>query len=215
MVLLAVLCAVLIPRYMEYSRKVEAYNTAQALLDSGQYVKAASAFDAMGDYQDSAQQAMESRYQYVTAHKTRDDEQTRIYLNELVDAKYKDAAYIENQIYRWDISVVSCGTKAGGLEKSIFSRSEPLFFYVTVQGGHIGEYCHLRFESTISPTLYWQSQGVQPSFEEKDMGTFQNDGYYWYGWENGIQADMIGSVSFSLYNAETNALIQTCTASVY
>lgn len=203
------ICAALfLPEYLDYRAACD-------LLDQRDFVAAAKAFDEMGDYRDSAQQALDARYQYVMFNKTRDDKQTRDYLHELVEAEYKDAARIEDQIYRWNISVVSCTTKTGAPESNIFSRNEPLFFYVSVKGGRIGETRHLRYEATLYPSMYWQMQGVPSSTEQKDMGTFQDGGYYWFGWENGITTDVIGSVTFSLYDADTNKLLETRSVSVY
>lgn len=203
-----VCAALFLPDYLDYRAACD-------LLEQRDFVAAAKAFDEMKDYRDSAQQALDARYQYVMFNKTRDDKQTRDYLHELVEAEYKDAARIEDQIYRWNISVVSCTTKTGAPESSIFSQSEPLFFYVSVKGGRIGETRHLRYEATLYPSMYWQMQGVPSSTEQKDMGTFQDGGYYWFGWENGITTDVIGSVTFALYDADSNKLLETRSVSVY
>lgn len=198
------ICAALfLPDYLDYRAACD-------LLDQQKYVEAAEAFDAMPDYRDSAQQALEARYQHVLAHKTRDNQQTRDYLKELVAADYKDSADIEEEIYAWHITVKSCGSKSGSLEKTTFRLGDPLFFYVEVHGGHIAERRHLRYEAIIYPTMYWQRQGVPKSSQKDDMGTFKDGGTYWFGWENGIQTDVIGSIAFTLYDADTNESITSC-----
>lgn len=203
------ICAALfLPVYQDYRAACD-------LLDQQNYVAAAAAFDDMGDYRDSAQQALEARYQHVLAHKTRDNQQTRDYLKELVAAEYKDSADIEEEIYAWHITVKSCGSKSGSLEKTTFRIGDPLFFYVEVHGGHVGETCRLRYEATLYPTVYWQEQGVSNSTQKDNMGTFKDAGTYWFGWEDGIQSNVIGSILFSLYNADTNKLLATCSAAVY
>lgn len=197
------ICAALfLPDYLDYRAACD-------LLDQQKYVEAAQAFDSMSDYRDSTQQAMEARYQYVTTHKARSDWQTYDYIRELVKAEYKDSAAIEDEIYAWHITVTSCGSKTGGLEKTAFRLGEPLFFYVEVHGGHIAERRHLRYEATIYPTMYWQMQGVPKSIQKDDMGTFKDGGYYWFGWEKGIQNDVIGSIAFTLYDADTNEIIKS------
>lgn len=203
------ICAALyLPDYLDYRAACD-------LLDQKNYVAAVAAFDELGDYRDSAQQALEARYQHVVAHKTRDNQQTRDYIQELVDEKYKDAADIEKEIYAWHITVKSCSSKNGAWERTTFRIGDPLFFYVEVHGGHIGESCRLRYVATIYPSMYWQMQGVLSSTEQKDMGTFQDGGYYWFGWENGITTDVIGSVTFALYDADSNRLLETRSVSVY
>nr|DAG22217.1 MAG TPA: zinc-ribbon containing domain protein [Caudoviricetes sp.]DAG32351.1 MAG TPA: zinc-ribbon containing domain protein [Caudoviricetes sp.] len=198
------ICAALyLPDYLDYRAACD-------LLDQKNYVAAVAAFDELGDYRDSAQQALEARYQHVVAHKTRDNQQTRDYIQELVDEKYKDAADIEKEIYAWHITVKSCGSKNGAWERTTFRIGDPLFFYVEVHGGHIGESCRLRYEATIYPTMYWQGQGVPKSTQKDDMGTFKDGGTYWFGWENGIQTDVIGSIAFTLYDADTNESIASC-----
>ena len=65
------ICAALfLPAYQDYRAACD-------LLNQQNYVAATAAFDDMGDYRDSAQQALEARYQHVLAHKTRDNKQTR------------------------------------------------------------------------------------------------------------------------------------------
>lgn len=203
------LCALFLPDYLDY-------RTACNLLEQQKYVEAAEAFDAMADYRDSAQQALESRYQYVAAHKTRDDKQTRDYLHELVDAAYKDAAAIEDEIYAWHITVYPCASKTGGAEKYTFRTNEPLYFIVDVKGGHIAEHRSFRYEATLYPTPYWQANGVSSSTHGDNLGiAFDGGDTLRFGWENGLDGSVIGSVSFFLYDAETNVLIDVCSAFVY
>lgn len=202
------LCALFLPDYLDYRAACD-------LLEQKKYVEAAEAFDAMPDYRDSAQRALESRYQYVTAHKTRDDQQTRDYLHELVDVEYKDSAAIEEEIYAWHITVYPCVSKAGGAEKYTFRTNEPLYFVVDVKGGRIAEHRRFRYEATLYPTLYWQANGVPSSTQGDDLGIAFDGDTRWFGWNNGLDGSVIGSVSFFLYDAETNVLIDTCSASVY
>ena len=203
------ICAALfLPEYLDYRAACD-------LLDQQKYVEAAEAFDTMTDYRDSAQQALEARYQYVTTHKTRDDKQTRDYLRELVNAEYKNAAAIEDEIYEWYITVTPCSSKTGGLEKTVFRTGEPLIFYIEIHGGPIGEHRLLRYEATLYPTLYWQVKGVPSSTQSDDLGIAFDGDTRWFGWENGIQTDVIGSITFSLYDAESNTLIKSRTVSVY
>lgn len=190
-------CAVLfLPDYQDYRAACD-------LLDQQKYVEAVEAFDAMSDYRDSAQQALEARYQYVSAHRDREDRQTRQYLNDILDAKYKDAAAIWEQVYAWRITAKPCTSKNGGPEKLYFCLGEPLYFYVEVKGGPLNERRHLRYEATIYPTMYWQRQGVSESKQGDDMGTLKNGSFYWFGWEKGIQNDVIGYINFVVYDADT------------
>lgn len=203
------ICAALfLPEYLDYRAACD-------LLDQQNYVAAAAAFDELDDYRDSAQQALEARYQHVLAHKTRDDQQTRDYLHELVDVEYKDSAAIEEEIYAWHITVYPCVSKAGGAEKYTFRTNEPLYFVVDVKGGRIAEHRRFRYEATLYPTLYWQANGVPSSTQGDDLGIAFDGDTRWFGWNNGLDGSVIGSVSFFLYDAETNVLIDTCSASVY
>ncbi len=202
------LAALFLPDYLDYRAACD-------LLDKRDYVAAAAAFDSMKDYRDSSQKALEARYQYVASHKTRDDKQTRDYLHELVDAAYKDAAAIEDEIYAWHIAVYPCASKNGGAEKRTFRTNEPLYFVVDVKGGRIAEHRRFRYEATLYPTLYWQANGVPSSTKKDDLGIAFDGDTRWFGWNNGIDGSVIGSVSVSLYDAETGVLIDACTASVY
>lgn len=199
--------ALLLPKYL-------AYRDACALLEERNYIAAVDAFDDMGDYRDSAEKALEARYQYILLHKTRDDSQTRYYLRQLMDASYKDVAQIEEQLYKWEVTVISCETKTGDFEKNNFSSSEPLFFYTKVHGGRSGEYLHLRYEATTSPSFYWQTQGLQNATQKGDMGSLKDGDNYWFGWGSGLNSNVIGSIAFSVYDADTNQLLKTCTVSV-
>lgn len=191
-----VCAALFLPAYQDYRAACD-------LLEQQKYVEAAEAFDAMADYRDSAQQALEARYQYVSAHRNRDDRQTREYLNDLLDAKYKDAAAIWEQVYAWRITATPCASKTGGPQKLHFQLGEPLFFYVEVKGGPIAGLRHLRYEATIRPTMYWRQQGVAESKQGDDMGTLKNGSTYWFGWEKGIQSDVIDNIDFTVYDANT------------
>lgn len=202
------LAALFLPDYLDYRAACD-------LLDKRDYVAAAAAFDSMKDYRDSSQKALEARYQYVMFNKTRDDKQTRDYLHELVDAEYKDAARIEEQIYRWEITFISCGNTSGGFEKNIFSRQEPLYFYVEAHGGRIAEKRRLRYEATIYPSAYWQSLGAEVDTQSDDIGWFFDGDTTWFGWPDGIKADTVGSVTVSLYDSETNQLLKTCGVTIY
>lgn len=217
-VLLAVLCAVYIPRYIEHSRQVEAYAAAQELLDSGEYVKAAAAFDAMGEFEDSAQQALESRYRYVTIHKTRDNKQTRVYLAELVCAEYKDAASIEDEIYAWRITAFPCASKVKDHinEKYWFGTDETLYFFVEAHGGKFGEKLSIdyRFDFYVSP--YAASLGYSDDVEYGSVSSKLADGDdYGIGWGNGIGTARYSTVKITFYNAETNALLATSEVHIY
>lgn len=35
------------------------------------------------------------------------------------------------------------------------------------------------------------------------MGTLKNGSFYWFGWEKGIQNDVIGYINFVVYDADT------------
>ena len=200
-----ILAALFLPDYLDYRAACD-------LLDKRDYVAAAAAFDAMDDYRDSAQQALEARYQYVTAHKSRDDQQTRDYLQELVDAEYKNASSIEEDIYRWNITIKPCGRKNSNLEKNVFSHDEIIYFYVEVHGGRPDEFRNLSYRYTFSPDIFWSSLGVSNHTGVSPLGRRCMDGStYW--------ADLgpypSGNVSVTVYDSNTHENLCKANVTVY
>lgn len=206
------ICAALfLPAYQDYRAACD-------LLEQQKYVEAAEAFDAMADYRDSAQQALEARYQYVSAHRNRDDRQTREYLSDLLDAKYKDAASIEDEIYAWRITAFPCASKVKDHinEKYWFGTDETLYFFVEAHGGKFGEKLSIdyRFDFYVSP--YAASLGYSDDVEYGSVSSKLADGDdYGIGWGNGIGTARYSTVKITFYNAETNALLATSEVHIY
>ncbi len=205
------LAALFLPDYLDYRAACD-------LLEQQNYVASAEAFDAIGDFLDSAQQALESRYQYVITHQIRSDQHTYIYLTELVKAEYKDAAAIENEVYAWHVTVFPSAHPMWGreAEKYWFSSDEMIYFVGEVHGGNFDEKLSVdyRFDYYVSPYAtdldYSDDREYGPASCE-----FADGDNFIICWESGAETARYSTVKITFYNAKTNALLATSEVHIY
>ncbi len=148
----------------------KAYEEAAALLEQGEYLKAVTAFEALGEYENSAERALEAEYGYVTTHQDAEDENTYAFLKELRDLEYQDAAQLFETLYKWKLKLyanLSSGDTSHTYDS--ISKYETFYVHMCLSGGEPGATQKLKIrvewpngdkQSTTSDTLtagedYW------------------------------------------------------------
>lgn len=211
----AVFCIVFLPRIADRSRQISAYNDAQALFKSWKYTQAAEAFDALGDFEDSAQRALESRYQYVSTHQSRTDPTTLKYVEYLMEKNYSNIKALSRSIYAWKCKAYVTNEENGSPIAKTFGVNSPLYFMLQAYGGKPGEEISVKYRIDFHASSYAIRHGYTG---ETEYGTvpyqLSDGGYFWYGWATGIGTSLYDQISITFYNADTNEELATAKASV-
>lgn len=212
---LAVFCAVFIPHYIEYSRQMDAYNEAQSLFSSKEYTRAAEAFEALGDFEDSAQKALDSRYQYVCTHRSRTNTTTLQYIEYLTFKDYPNIETISHGIYAWKCKAYVTDAENGSPIAKTFGVNSPLYFMLQAYGGKPVEEISVKYRIDFHASSYAIRHGYTG---ETEYGTvpykLSDGGYYWVGWSGGIGTARYDRIEITFYNADTNEELATAKASV-
>lgn len=203
-VVLAVLCVIYIPRYIDYSHKMEAYREAQAFYDSGEYVSAVSSFEALGDFKDSAQKALDSRYQYICGNKSHTDPVTEKYIEYLTSKNYPNIQSLADSIYGWKFNAYVTDSAAGYPVYGTFGKNSPLYVRFTAFGGKPGETVSVEYWVDYYVSPYASSLGYSDKTESGSIPyKIRNGDIYYAGWEHGIGTIKYSRVKFTFYNAAT------------
>lgn len=214
-IVLAVFCAIFIPRYIEYSQQMDAYKEAQALFKSSEYTRAVEAFDALGGFEDSAQKALDSRYQYVCTHQSRTDPTTLKYIEYLTSKDYPNIQSLSHSIYDWKCKAYVTDTENGAPTAKTFRTDSPLYFMFQAYGGKPDEEISVKYQIIFHVSPAAASWGYS---NETQYGTFSyklSDGqHYWTGWSDGIGANVYDRIDITFYNADTNEVLATAEASI-
>lgn len=212
---LAVFCIVFRPRIADHSRQISAYNDAQALFKSWKYTQAAEAFDALGDFEDSAQRALESRYQYVSTHQSRTDPTTLKYVEYLMEKNYSNIKALSRSIYAWKCKAYVTNEENGSPIAKTFGVNSPLYFMLQAYGGKPGEEISVKYRIDFHASSYAIRHGYTG---ETEYGTvpykLSDGGYFWYGWATGIGTSLYDQISITFYNADTNEVLATTEVSI-
>ena len=132
------------------------YQEANDMLNNGNYEQALKLFQELEkeNYKDSAQKTKEAKYQFVL--KTNDSENLTAYeyLQELVNAGYKDSKSVFEQLYAWKFEI-AFSTKQGSTYhyKTVKATSQIFPFYninFRITGGEPGASLHGQYEVLFS-----------------------------------------------------------------
>lgn len=212
---LAVLCVVFFPRIAEHSRQMNAYNEAQALFKSGEYTQAAEAFDALGDFEDSAERALESRYQYVSTHQSRTDATTAKYIEYLTEKNYSNIKSLSRSIYEWKCKAYVTNTENGAPITKTYGVDSPLYFILQTYGGNPYEEISVKYQISFNVSSNALKQGYTSKVEYDTVPYKMSNGDdYWVGWPDGIGTSRYSRVSITFYNADTGEVLATANASI-
>lgn len=216
-VFLAVLCAIYIPRYIEYSRMADAYNVAQNLLDSGEYIKAADAFDAVADFKDSAQKALDARYQYVCHNQANTDATTLKFVEYLTSQNYPGIQELSDKIYKWKFDAYVTREENGSpATRNSFGKNRPFYFMLKAKGGKPGESLSVDYRIDFYVSSYASNLGYPDDSEYGSVPYKLFDGgEYWVGWAEGIGTARYSRVKITFYNAITNEALVSTEAYIY
>lgn len=95
-----------------------AYQRAEKLFDTENYMLAVQYYKRAGYYNDSEQKMLEAEYQYVRNNLDNNNLTTYSYLEELIEAEYKDSQDIYKELYTLSINVIVNG------EENEYTKSE-------------------------------------------------------------------------------------------
>lgn len=214
-VVFAALCAIFIRRHTEYSRQLKDYNEAQILFDSGKYYRAAKAFDALGEFKDSAQKALDSRYQYVYTNQIRTNNTTLKYIEYLTEKNYPNIQSLSRSIYAWKCKAYVTDAETGSPTTKTFGTDSPLYFILQVYGGKPNEEISVKYKVILHASSYAESMGYTNKTEYGTVSYKLSDGkHHWTGWPDGIGTSMYSRVSITFYNADTGEVLATANASI-
>lgn len=186
-VILAVLCVIFIPRYIEYTRKLEAYNEAQELFDMEEYTDSVLAFEKLGDFKDSAQKALDARYQYAYKNQDKNDPMTIAYIEYLSDKNYPYIRALSDAVYKWRGTAYAAKSKGGDPVTTAFGPDDPLYFVLNVSGGKPGEQITVQytvdFFSSVNAAKAWDCAKTESHSFSHKIGDGESCYVYW---EDGI-----------------------------
>lgn len=189
-------------------------------LDNKKYTQAVDLFEDISYYKNSGDKIKEAKYGYVLAHKNNDDNTTyqyllnlksasyyRTYQYLLMDAYYKDASQIYNDLYKWRVTGI-CNTDSDNYtkhESSVSKYCSYLHFSFEITGGTPGERINLT-HTTIYPDgetyvsdWHWENEYDGSSFGcEWDDGIYTNPRY-----------GATGTFTTKVYNLDTGELLGT------
>lgn len=212
---LAVFCIVFLPHIADHSRQISAYNDAQALFKSWKYTQAAEAFDALGDFEDSAQRALESRYQYVSTHQSRTDPTTLKYVEYLMEKNYSNIKALSRSIYEWKCKAYVTNEENGSPIAKTYGPDSPLYFMFQAYGGKPNEKISVKYQITYHASIYAIKHGYTGKTKYDTISYKLSDGgHFWYGWATGIGTSLYDQISITFYNADTNEVLATTKVSI-
>lgn len=158
--------------YTDEDLKKIIYSYAKSIMNGSDYEKALDIFTNLGDYLDSADLLMQTKFNYVSKHQDSQDQTTYSYITELIDAGYKDAKSLYNEIYAWKVSFVCLNTSPDDTTTNLSSVSKYDTFYVhfKLTGGPPGE------STTWTFTSYWPDGGT---ISKESDGEWYSDSDIW------------------------------------
>lgn len=177
------------------------YQKGNFLLNSGSYAEAADLYKELEDYKDSADLYKEAKYEYVLANKNNDDLTTYKYLEELMEANYKDSKKIYDSLYKWSVKLVALNTTEEDYEtilSSVSRKATYLHYLLVVQGGPPEQLIN------ITPKIYRPDGDViDATLYLEELG---NGSYFGLSFDdnNGIYTGTAtGTMKVNFYNEKT------------
>lgn len=177
--------------------KEAAYNYGCKLIDGKKYETAVSVFKELESYKDSASKQLEAKYGYVVDNK----ESCRTskyygYINDLVDARYKDSRAIYKEIYKWTVTVSAINSSATAwLDEKSIGSSSPLYAHYKVSGGPPNGKTEVIVRYTF-PSGYWG---------DYSLGDMRSGSSGCFFWEDGIGGPT-GTLYLKFYDSDRNQI---------
>lgn len=141
-----------------------------------------------------------AKYGYVDAHKSEGGEKFEKYLNELYDANYPNIGTIYDEYYAWHFKVVAnLDPEDYSTDVSTVSRSDTVYFHVSVSGGPPDESVNVYYEAT------WPSGAKQTERMGTDWKS-GSKGYARFSYPVPILAKE-GTLTFKIYDESTKELL--------
>lgn len=179
------------------------YQEACDALKRGSYSYAISCFEDLGDYKDSQDKILESKYRYVEDNLDNSNHTTFDYLKELKYENYKDSAEIYEDLYEWKIEVFAWNSSENGTtDNSSISKYKAIYCHFRLKGGIPGG------STRVSYTV------KRPNGNNDDRDYFDFDMYdgseAWWGFPDGLYAypeyGSAGTVSVLFYDEDNNLI---------
>lgn len=167
------------------------------LLDDKEYDKAVSVFEELGSYKDSASKQLEAKYGYVVDNKRlKETSKYYGYINDLVDARYKDSRAIYKEVYKWTVTVSAINSSATAwLDEKSIGSSSPLYAHYKVSGGPPNGKTEVIVRYTF-PSGYWG---------DYSLGDMRSGSSGCVFWEDGIGGPT-GTLYLKFYDSDRNQI---------
>ena len=175
------------------------YQVGLIKLSEGKFKDAVTLFDELGDYEDCPAKKQEAMYGYVTEHKSNKDTTTYKYLTALKEDGYKDSRNLYDEIYAWKIETVANHSSYDTVTNySSLNGGQTCYIHFTISGG----------EPNGTLSIYSKIRYPAGNTETYDYGAVRDgDQYYYYFNSWGYYAR--GTVTFNIYDSNTNKVIAT------
>lgn len=177
--------------------KEAAYNYGCKLIDGKKYETAVFVFKELGSYKDSASKQLEAKYGYVVDNKRlKETSKYYGYINDLVDARYKDSRAIYKEVYKWTVTVSAINSSATAwLDEKYIESSSPLYAHYKVSGGPPNGKTEVIVRYTF-PSGYWG---------DYSLGDMRRGSSGCFFWEDGIGGPT-GTLYLKFYDSDRNQI---------
>lgn len=189
------------------SRETDAiYHHGCQLYEEGKYADAIKRFQSCADYQDAQKKLLDAKFGFVGANMDPENKTTYKYMKELVDAGYKGAKKVYDELYAWKVEIVAFNNDPNNssINLSSLSKYQYMCVHFKLTGGEPGAKLNLRTTLTLPNG---QSGSIpHPGVSSGYIGCS-------YGWYNEPAYGSVGTLTFKAYD-ENNKLLLTATVKV-
>lgn len=183
------------------------YNNATTALSSGDVNTAITLFEELArkNYQDSAEQLKEAKYQFVKNNLDRDNTRAMTYLDSLKSDQYKDSEQIYQDVYSWKADIAISRTERSSVHNDVLdvtNRMFPIYFFNfrTYGGPKDGG----EFTGTYE-VIFSNGEKTSNNFIGRDSDIF-------YAISLSAKQNPIGKTTFNLYDGTGNLIAtKSCT----
>lgn len=179
-----------------------AYGYGCQLLDDKEYDKAVSVFKELGSYKDSASKQLEAKYGYVVDNKRlKETSKYYGYINDLVDARYKDSRAIYKEVYKWTANIYAINNDEDDeiTNASSLSKYDTWYFHFELQGGPPNGTEQLYYKITYPDGT---SNGKKPFTDKWE----ENTSGYVSAWYNTPRNGRTGTCTVTIYDSNGNQI---------
>lgn len=167
------------------------------------YQNAIAIFEQLSGYKDSGDKIHPCMYGYIQQHLSSTNLTTYNYICSLIDASYRDAEDIYEELYGWRVNVLGWNSDLYSSEYQVeISKNSPVYCHIILTGGTPGS------SSTRIRVSVHTPDGSQ---SEKYLdGQWDNMSTGWCGWSDGIFRDpkyaRAGKVYVYFYDDDNNRI---------